>query len=255
MGVARLGNHVYAVGGGTSLGDDSLLQPEDSLVHVYDLNTKQWATKQRMLYPHTGNAAVAASNGRIYSFGGYLKLPKTISPEDYPLYNIIFSNQAISSLVQEYNPSTDTWARKANLPAARVFSTAAATADGAVYVFGGYELVGVWPDPEHPSTSSLKISNAYRTFKYSVAGDQWSYVANMPTPRSSPSAVLGKDGKIYVMGGLGDNCQWLPTVEVYDPLSNSWEKRADMLSPRGAFSAVADSSGKIYAIGGVSYWD
>ncbi|MCP4178873.1 MAG: hypothetical protein GY756_14010 [bacterium] len=255
MGTTCVGNKIYTIGGRTSLGDDSLLQPEDSLVQMYDLNTKQWATKKRMLYPHTGNAAVAASNGKIYSFGGYLKLPKSISSEDYALYNIIFSTQAISSLVQEYNPATDTWLRKENLPAGRVFSTAVAAGNGSVYVFGGYEIVRVWPDPNNHSTSSQEIINAYKTFKYSVGDDQWSHVADMPTPRSSPAAVLGKDGKIYVMGGLGNNCQWLPTVEAYDPQTDSWEQKADMLFPRGAFAAVTDSSGNIYAIGGVSCQD
>lgn len=255
MGIAYAEGKIYTIGGRTSIGDNSLLQPEDSLVQVYDLNTKQWSTKQKMLYPHTGNVAITASNGKIYSFGGYLKLPDSISPEDYALYQIIFDAMDISSLVQEYNPSTNSWQRKENMPSARVFSAAATTEDGSIYIFGGYEPERVWPDPENPSGSSFKIINAHKTYRYDTGNNGWSYVADMPTPRSGPVAVRGKDGKIYVMGGLGNNCQWLSTVEVYDPKTNTWEKKVDMPTPRGAFSAVADSNGKIYVIGGVSIWD
>lgn len=202
MGVIRSGTKIYTIGGRTSIGEKSLFQSEDSLVQVYDLDAKEWVTKQRMLYPHTGNSAVVASNGKIYSIGGYLKLPKNISPEDYPLYNDIFSSNAISNFVQEYNPITDAWQKRMNLPVKRVFSTAVATKNGSIYVFGGYENIPTWPDPYthfEPNT----IITANKTYKYSVADDIWIGVAFMPTPRSGAVAVLGKDDKIYVMGGWG----------------------------------------------------
>ena len=253
MGIVYIDDKIYTVGGRTDIGNDCLLQHEDSLVQMYDINTKQWSNKEKMLYPHTGNVAVGAGDGNIYSFGGYLKLPDSIRPEDYALYQIIFKDPPISGLLQKYDPSTNTWERK-NSSDGRVFSAGVATEDGSIYIFGGYEVQRFFYDSENPSAPSYKIVNAGKTLKYSIANDKWEYVANMPTPRSGLAAVLGKDGKIYVMGGLGDDCQWQSTVEVYDPETNTWEKNTDMPTPRGAFSAVVDGFGKIYAIGGVSLW-
>ena len=42
----------------------------------------------------------------------------------------------------------------------------------------------------------------------------------------------------------------LPTVEMYDPITDTWTRKADMPTPRNADTCVVD--GKIYAIGGTA---
>ena len=81
-------------------------------------------------------------------------------------------------------------------------------------------------------------------------GGEWTRRADMPTAREGVRTAV-VDGKIYAFGGFVG--EWLgdavPTVEVYDPRTNTWEKRADMPTPRARPSAhVID--GKVYVIGG-----
>ena len=57
------------------------------------------------------------------------------------------------------------------------------------------------------------------------------------------------DGKIYIMGGIGDGDVELDTVEAYDPQADSWQQVASMPHPAFLHSAAA-MGGKIYVTGG-----
>ena len=87
---------------------------------------------------------------------------------------------------------------------------------------------------------------------YEPLTDAWKQVASLPTNRSkgasTPMAVTALDGKLYAMGGHGDD-GYLSTADVYDPQSDSWQPLADMAKARGS-SAAAAAGGKVYAIGG-----
>ena len=75
----------------------------------------------------------------------------------------------------------------------------------------------------------------------------WRTVTPMPTARVQLAAAV-VDGKIYAIGGY-NNGVLLPTVEMYNPLTNAWQKVADMPTARFRLDAAA-VDGKIYAIGG-----
>ena len=77
--------------------------------------------------------------------------------------------------------------------------------------------------------------------------ETWRSVASMPTARYGLAAVE-VNGKIYAIGGNGDN-QPLNTVEEYNPVTNIWRKVAEMPTARYGLAAV-EANGKIYAIGG-----
>jgi N-acetylneuraminic acid mutarotase len=74
----------------------------------------------------------------------------------------------------------------------------------------------------------------------------WSTVAAMPTAREEFAAVVGTDGLIYTIGGLGGT----NLVEVYNPATDSWSARTPMPTARYGFTAVLGNDGKIYTIGG-----
>jgi len=60
---------------------------------------------------------------------------------------------------------------------------------------------------------------------------------------------LGPDGRIYVMGGYGNDA-YLNSAEVYDPSTDVWSPIASMQSIRFAPAAALGPDGRIYAIGG-----
>jgi N-acetylneuraminic acid mutarotase len=70
----------------------------------------------------------------------------------------------------------------------------------------------------------------------------------MPTARAYLGAVLGGDGRIYVIGGYNDN-GYLSAVDAYDPSTNAWSAVAPLEIARAGL-AVASVSNRLLAIGG-----
>jgi N-acetylneuraminic acid mutarotase len=177
-----------------------------------------WAQKADMPTPRwTQTSAVV--NGKIYVIGGEPSEP---------------SGGVGLSSVEEYDPATDTWTIKADMPTGRRdFVGSSAVVDGKIYVIGGWD----------GSTIST-------VEEYDPATDTWRRKGDMPTRRCS-LATVAVDGKIYAIGGLlsWDNLSGLRTVEEYNPATDTWTRKADM--PRGVWGLCASVfSGKIYAMGG-----
>ena len=70
--------------------------------------------------------------------------------------------------------------------------------------------------------------------------------------RCTPGVAVG-DGKLFVVGGLGDNLIGPPgplkTAEFYDPTSDTWTLLPDMYFPRHSPS-VAYKNRRLYVFGG-----
>ena len=85
-----------------------------------------------------------------------------------------------------------------------------------------------------------------------IAGEKWQVISELPTLRSGFSTAV-VDGKIYLIGGTPFQNRrgpyGLPTVEVYDPKTNTWERVADMPTSRTSTEAAV-INGIIYVCGG-----
>jgi N-acetylneuraminic acid mutarotase len=143
------------------------------------------------------------------------------------------------STVDAYDPAPDIWTTKADLPPARALS-GTAVVDGSIYVIGG--VTG-------GNNRPLSAVEAY-----DPATDKWTKKADMPTARYFPAACV-VDGRIYVFCG---NTKWssgdgiVPTVEFYDPATDTWTQASDMPGARSHHAAsVVD--GKMYIIGGCDW--
>lgn len=124
-----------------------------------------------------------------------------------------------TSIVEEYDPATDTCTRKANMPTPRGWLSASPV-NGRIYAIGG----------------ATKGWDALPTVEeYNPAIDKWQKKADMPTARyfSSTSAV---NGKIYAIGGgtevpIEDSV--ISTVEEYDPGPRNVEAREKLTTTWG----------------------
>ena len=175
-------------------------------MHKSDMPTKR--------YQHSTNVV----GGKIYVIGGW----NTIGEWD-PSWIAL-------TRVDQYDPVTDTWTRKADMPTRRGYTSTCVVNDK-IYVMGGD--CGSEPIP------TVEV--------YDPATDTWTEQTELPTKRWwFSTAVL--DGIIYVIGG---NINWehLRTVETYDPVSDTWTAKFDMPTARSASSSCA-VDGKIYVIGG-----
>ena len=170
-------------------------------------------------------------NGKIYAIGGEIDR---------------FGDVSVAT-VEMYDPKTDTWTQRADMPTAR--TTSASVVNGKIYAIGGTKShkrrigPGVGRDTTYLPTVEM----------YDPVTDTWTSKAEMPAPRSADTCVV--NGKIYVIGGsTRNNKQWrrLDTVEVYDPATDTWAKRKKMNQARSG-AAVSVVDGKIYVMGGTGW--
>ncbi len=226
---AVVGHKVYLIGGSVfekAKRDRGIFGPLGiSTVEVYDTQTNTWQRAADMPTPrHAAKTAVV--NGIIYVFGGSHGDVKALLRK-YPVN------------VEAYNPRTDTWVQKQDMPVPRV-DFGIGVVDGKIYLIGG--------------SMRANREETDRVDVYNPATDTWAKGREMPTPRSNLSvAVVGNH--IYAIGGLAG---WprvnfgLTVIEEYDTTSRQWQNRGDMLDTRDWFKTVVVRD-SIYIIGG-SIW-
>jgi N-acetylneuraminic acid mutarotase len=146
-------------------------------------------------------------------------------------------NRSIAT-VEEYDPATDTWTRRADMPTAREGIVTAAV-DGIIYAIGGWRF-----EPRGYLTT---------VEAYDPVADKWTKKADIRVWRSDFSASV-VDGKIYAIGGRGCGDPSCSAVEVYDPATDKWTMKASMPTGVGFHDAcVVDR--RIYVFGGATSWD
>jgi N-acetylneuraminic acid mutarotase len=175
----------------------------------------------------------ATANNKLYVFAG-------LAPGWKP-----------KALVFEYDPASNQWAKKRPMPLAS-HHVAFASFNNKIYAFGGFTL------PEAGPAGWSPIDNAW---EYDPATDEWKALAPMPTKRGAAAAGVA-NGKIYVTGGANSlpgvtengihparPHNVLPTVEEYDPATNTWKTMRSLLLPRNHHVAIGVGD-KIYVVGG-----
>ncbi len=179
----------------------------------------EWAEKRDMPTARRSHST-SAVKGRIYAIAG--KVGTNAADE-------------CLSTVEEYNPATDIWTKKADIPTARGRLSTSVVNDK-IYAIGGADLGQFFSTVE----------------EYDPVADTWTKKADMPTARWSLS-TSAVNGKIYAIGG-GNAQRYFAAVEEYDPVADTWTKKADMPTARRLlYTSVVD--GRIYAIGGVDWSD
>ena len=238
FGASSVRGTIYAVGG-TTRGPDKL-----AVVEAYDTATDTWTRRADMPTPRNA-LSTAVVDGKVYAIGGWgfdrpeggwESLDLKVGAKDF-------------STVEVYDPETDTWATRADMPTPRSHMTVSAFG-GRIYAIGG----GI---PRLGADEYLSLMEVYDT-----ATNRWAPAVDMPTPRSVPSSSV-IDGRIYVMGGaIGKagassleerlrSVRILSVVEIYDPASGCWTRGADLATARGWFSTSV-VNGKVYVAGGRS---
>jgi len=228
-GSAVVDGKIYVIGGAP------LPFQATAAVEEYNPATDTW-TRRADMPTATQGVAAAAVDGIIYAIGGNTGLD---------------TGDKDLSTVEAYDPATDTWTTKAEMPTARNVS-AIAVVDRIIYVIGG-----IFGTPEDYQTGE-DVAVLSTVEAYDPATDTWTTKADMPTARGYHHAACVVDGRIYVFGGatkygdLSGDYSCVPTVEVYDPATDTWTQASDMPWARlGHTASVVD--GKVYIIGGLDY--
>ena len=166
--------------------------------------------------------------------------PSITSRAGAQVSNVTSVSVALENAAKQWMPRTD-------MPTAR-FNFGTSIVDGKVFVIGG----------EVDQFGDTAVATVEM---YDPKTDTWEQRADMPTARAGVSTLV-VDGKIYALGGgerqkiqVGrawrNSGKLLPTIEMYDPVTDTWIQKADMPVPRSSNSTcIVD--GKIYIIGGVA---
>ncbi len=181
LAACAVNGKIYAIGGGN--------RNELAVVEEYDPATNTWTRKADMPTA-IWTLAVGVVGGTIYAIGGGRG-------------NIGRMEQGVPlSVVEAYDPVTDTWTQKADMPTTRTGSSASVV-DGKIYVIGG---------GNRQPLSAVEM--------YDPVMDIWTQTTSMPTARWSLATCV-VDGKIYAIGGLTPALAPTPVAEMFDPGTTS----------------------------------
>ena len=183
----------------------------------YNPDNDTWTQKADMPTP-VNNSFVAVIDGKIYVVGGSMNWAGGGAGQ-----------AGNTQTVMQYDPTTDTWTQKADIPKQQNNSSIAAVG-GKIYVIGGSE--------DRAAGGGVgQMGNIQTVEQYDPATDTWTQKTDMPTQRSNPFVAVA-NGKIYVIGGLGmqqagaagvGQMAFLLMVEEYTP--DGWSSFA--VSPAG----------------------
>lgn len=225
LGVATVYDKIYAIGGDARQGKWPYQGSIVGTNEEYNPSTNTWTTKSLMPTPRS-NFAIATVGGKIYCFGGITAIDD--------------KGRQITNAVEVYNPTTDTWTIKSDMPTQR-WDVQANVINGKIYLMGGYK-------PENTSYSeALTDLNEV----YDPKNDSWSTAKQVPIAASfSGSAVM--DGKIHLIDGRQMGSLTLLHF-IYDPTTNSWSSAYPSPTPTGYGAAAAttgiNSTKLIYVFG------
>lgn len=182
-GTEGLDGRIYVIGGakeGYCWGDFGPGREIASGV-LYDPTTDSVTWIPDMPTARAGLAVVTLANGNIFAIGGDVRTG---------------SANLFQSVVESYDPSTNTWSTKAPMPTPRFGLAAAVGADGRIYAIGGYTYGGI--------TDTVEI--------YDPSTDSWTTGPSLQTPRAYLAAAVDHGGNIYAIGGYYGS-KYVGTVE------------------------------------------
>jgi N-acetylneuraminic acid mutarotase len=148
-----------------------------STTQIYDFKTGMWSSGANM--PKAASSFSAEMvNGKIYIIGEFL-------------------NPRVLTNVKEYDPVSDTWTTKAQLPEI-FYAHGSCVYNGLIYSFGGRDV-------------NFNLINTVRS--YDPLTDTWNKLSDMPYKRDNPAVCVYHD-EIYLFGGN-------PSLK-YTPSTNTW---------------------------------
>jgi N-acetylneuraminic acid mutarotase len=216
FGVAVAGGNVYAIGGYNKNQTNFLAVNE-----MYNPTTDAWTEKAPMPTPRV-SFAIALYQNKIYTFGGQI-----IG---------VTGNREVVNVTEVYDPATDTWATKAQMPHLGEDFAANVVVDNKIYVISTYTDV------------------------YDPVTDSWTTKTTIPTAVAhSANAVV--DDKIYVISGThhGDDPNLYAPInltQMYDPKTDTWSSGAPIPTSVASPAAVAttgfNAPKAIYVVGGLT---
>ncbi|MBI4199874.1 MAG: IPT/TIG domain-containing protein [Chloroflexi bacterium] len=211
-------------------------------LRIYDIPDNFWSSGPSAgVYRSelSGVCAVEGGQPKVFAIGGRG-------------YDPVTGQSGVLSSVEVFDPSANSWSRRAPMPTRRAgMGVAWIRGTNTIYAIGGRDGTSPFQG------NALGVNEAYN-----VATGTWSQRAPLPVPVMDIYSTVDFRGKIYVFGGYkgvsgeseGQYHSYLTNlVQIYDPVTNTWSQGAPMPTPRSnAIAGVCGNS--IYVIGGHDYF-
>jgi hypothetical protein len=149
------------------------------------------------------------------------------------------SQQTALSSVTLWRPKTGSWETSPGLLGPRFAHEAIALPDGDVLVIGGTATADR-DEPFGPFLATVELLGEKTTTAR----------ASMRLARVGHTATLLSDGRVMVVGGIGDDRAALVSVEIYDLKANSWTPGPSLATGRANHTATLLSDGRVLVTGG-----
>ena len=194
---------------------------------------------QNSAWPTTWQAAAPAPIARFEATG------HAFGDKVYLFGGFINSSFQVTRRVDVYNPATNTWTRKADMPAGLAETHLGIADDGRYMYFAGGFAGNLNTSADPTQTASATV------WRYDPTGDAWTQLTSLPSARGAGGlAYVG--GKLHYIGGnppdrvtnVGDHI----VLDVAGG-GTTWTTAAAHPNPKDHFSTVV-LNGKIYVIGG-----
>lgn len=179
-------------------------------------------TKKSSMPTKRRGFAACVFNGKILTFGGGRSISDSSQEEEYPL-----------SVIEQYDPATDTWTSIGAMPIARLWP-ACASIGNYIYITGG-------------TTDSTKS----RLDRYNPSDNTWSSMPNMPAGHTAYYAAVGAAiGTMFIVfGGSDDANNEIKDVNIFETTTNQWRNGSSMPVARSGGVAVTIDP-IVYILGG-----
>ncbi|MDQ4072074.1 MAG: hypothetical protein M3088_04255, partial [Actinomycetota bacterium] len=211
VAAARIGRHVYVVGG-----FERLSGLTSAALERYDIRTNRWR-RLRPLPVGLNHATAAAHQGKLYVHGGYT------------------ARRDLSSATARlfvYDPRRNRWARLARSRVPRA-AHALAVLGGRLYAAGGKNDTGV-----------------LRSFEvYDFGRRRWRSGPRLRGPARDHMTGVAAGGFFYALAGR-DGGRNFAVAERYSPRRRRWELLPSMRKARGGIASAAVGGGRVVVFGG-----
>ena len=198
---------------------------------LFDPIANRWSAAAPMSTGRTEHTATLLTDGRVLVVGGFYA-------SDPPLGR--GGGETLRS-AEIYDPRSNRWTPTLSMAFRRGRHTATLLPDGRIVVLGGIAATSA-PDWSFTLPGGGEV--------YDPRTDLWSETAPDVGGRQGHSATLLRDGRVLVVGGMGEMGLELP-ARVYDPARDSWSAAWPPAIVRSGHTATLLPDGKVLVLGGV----
>jgi N-acetylneuraminic acid mutarotase len=226
FGAARIGHSAYVFGG--QMGEAHAYARSWQNGKLLRLDTNSPNPEWTVISERDGaqGLALVAFNERLYRIGGFEA--RNEEGEENDLHSL--------DVFESYDPSTGNWQTLPSLPAPRS-SFDACVVDGRIYVVGGWTMRGSEPTIGCDTALVYDLNEQHA---------QWRELPVPPFKRRALS-VAASNGRLYAIGGIGDDGKTSSAVDQFVITENKWLPGMSLpecgdLKGFGSCSFVVDNS-------------